>query len=293
MARPDLWDDADNARAVTKELGRVSADLDQLDTLRSALEDAEALLELSEESAAEGTSDAALDAELVETVDALGHAARGVGTAVAVLRRVRRVRRGVRSARRRGWHGRAGLDRGAAAHVPALGRTARLHGRGRRGDRGAGGRAALGHLHRPRPLRLRAAGHRARRAPPGPDVALRLAAPAPDQLRLHGRHALPRRRVLRGGDRRERPAYRHLSLLGRRGPARQQDRLRRAPDPPADRVGGLLPERAQPAPEQGQGDADPGGQAGRAGPHGAPGRAGRVERRPRSTTRGATRSVPT
>ena len=40
VARPDLWDDADNARAVTKELGRVSADLDQLDALRSALEDA-------------------------------------------------------------------------------------------------------------------------------------------------------------------------------------------------------------------------------------------------------------
>jgi peptide chain release factor 2 len=69
VARPDLWDDADNARAVTKELGRVSADLDQLDALRSALEDAEALLELSEESSAEGTGDAALDAELV---DALG-----------------------------------------------------------------------------------------------------------------------------------------------------------------------------------------------------------------------------
>ena len=46
VARPDLWDDADNARAVTKELGRVSADLDQLDALRSALEDAQALLEL-------------------------------------------------------------------------------------------------------------------------------------------------------------------------------------------------------------------------------------------------------
>jgi len=72
VARPDLWDDADNARAVTKELGRVSADLEQLETLRSALEDAEALLELSEESSTEGTGDAALDAELVDMVDALG-----------------------------------------------------------------------------------------------------------------------------------------------------------------------------------------------------------------------------
>ncbi len=72
VARPDLWDDADSARGITKELGRVSADLDQLDTLRSALEDARALLELTEESAGEGSGDASLDAELVEMVDALG-----------------------------------------------------------------------------------------------------------------------------------------------------------------------------------------------------------------------------
>ena len=72
VAKPDLWDDPDHARSVTKELGRVSADLDQLDALRGALEDARALLELTEESAAEGDRDVALDAELVETVDALG-----------------------------------------------------------------------------------------------------------------------------------------------------------------------------------------------------------------------------
>jgi peptide chain release factor 2 len=72
VARPDLWDDQDNARAVTKELGRVTDDLGQLDALRSSLDDADALLELTEESAASGARDATLDAELVETVDALG-----------------------------------------------------------------------------------------------------------------------------------------------------------------------------------------------------------------------------
>ncbi len=72
VAKPNLWDDPDHAREVTKELGRVSADLDQLDGLRSALDDASALLELTEESAAEGASDAALDAELIETVASLG-----------------------------------------------------------------------------------------------------------------------------------------------------------------------------------------------------------------------------
>jgi peptide chain release factor 2 len=66
VAAPDLWDDQDNARSVTRELGRVSDDLDQLERLRSTLDDASALLELTEESA-----DAALSAELVETVDGL------------------------------------------------------------------------------------------------------------------------------------------------------------------------------------------------------------------------------
>jgi peptide chain release factor 2 len=66
VAKPDLWDDQDNARSVTRELGRVTDDLDQLDGLRSTLDDARALLELTEESA-----DAALSAELVETVDSL------------------------------------------------------------------------------------------------------------------------------------------------------------------------------------------------------------------------------
>jgi peptide chain release factor 2 len=72
VARPDLWDDADHARAVTKELGRVTADLEQLDGLAEVLGDARALLELTEESAVAGAPDAAFSAELVETVDALG-----------------------------------------------------------------------------------------------------------------------------------------------------------------------------------------------------------------------------
>ncbi len=56
---------------VTKELGRVSADLDQLVGLRGALDDARALVELTEESAAEGARDASLETELVETVNGL------------------------------------------------------------------------------------------------------------------------------------------------------------------------------------------------------------------------------
>ena len=71
-ARPDLWNDPDMARAVTKELGRVVADLEQLEGLRSALGDAEALRELTTESAAAGSPDDALEGELTETVDSLG-----------------------------------------------------------------------------------------------------------------------------------------------------------------------------------------------------------------------------
>jgi peptide chain release factor 2 len=71
VAKPDLWNDPDHARAVTKELGQVTADLDQLAGLAAGLDDARALVELTEESAAEGARDAALETELVETVDSL------------------------------------------------------------------------------------------------------------------------------------------------------------------------------------------------------------------------------
>jgi peptide chain release factor 2 len=70
-ADPALWDDGDNARAVTTELGQVTADLEQLTGLRRDLSDAMVLLELIDESRAEGAPDGALEKELVETVDAL------------------------------------------------------------------------------------------------------------------------------------------------------------------------------------------------------------------------------
>ncbi|MGP0030898.1 MAG: peptide chain release factor 2 [Acidimicrobiales bacterium] len=70
-ARPDLWDDGDRARAVTTELGQVTADLEQLTGLRDELDEAMALRELVDESRAEGAPDASLGAELIETVDRL------------------------------------------------------------------------------------------------------------------------------------------------------------------------------------------------------------------------------
>ena len=66
-ARPDLWNDQDNARAVTSELGRLSDDIAMLDDLGRRLSDAEVLHELMVE---EG--DDSLQPELVASVDDLG-----------------------------------------------------------------------------------------------------------------------------------------------------------------------------------------------------------------------------
>ena len=65
---PDLWADQDGARAVTTELGRVTADLEEFDALDRALGDAEVLAELVAESARGGEPDASLAAELAASV---------------------------------------------------------------------------------------------------------------------------------------------------------------------------------------------------------------------------------
>jgi peptide chain release factor 2 len=70
-ARPDLWDDPDRARAVTTELGRVSDDIERLDTLRTDLDDARVLCELVAEADAAGAPEEALAAELLGSVGAL------------------------------------------------------------------------------------------------------------------------------------------------------------------------------------------------------------------------------
>ena len=59
---PDLWDDADNARAVTTELGRVTEDLELIRGLEECLSDAETLHELMQE---EGDESLRAEAEAV------------------------------------------------------------------------------------------------------------------------------------------------------------------------------------------------------------------------------------
>ena len=72
-SEPGLWDDADNARAVTTELGQVNEDLDQLSSLAEQLSDAETLNELIEE---EG--DDSLRPEIEELLDQIDRRLRAI-----------------------------------------------------------------------------------------------------------------------------------------------------------------------------------------------------------------------
>ena len=68
VARPDLWDDADEARRLTTELGKVSDDVAQVDSLVSELEEGRVLCELVSEAEAAGEPEAGLEEELIEAV---------------------------------------------------------------------------------------------------------------------------------------------------------------------------------------------------------------------------------
>jgi len=71
-ADPDLWSNQDHAREVTTELGRLSADLEDFDALRSSLDDAAVLAEFSRDALASGEADWSLLSELSETVSEIG-----------------------------------------------------------------------------------------------------------------------------------------------------------------------------------------------------------------------------
>jgi peptide chain release factor 2 len=73
-AAPQLWEDPDNARAVTTELGRLTNDLDSFDALRRTLDDAVVLGEFARESLTAGEADWSLFDELASLVEQLGHA---------------------------------------------------------------------------------------------------------------------------------------------------------------------------------------------------------------------------
>jgi peptide chain release factor 2 len=70
-ADPHLWDDQDNAREVTTELGRLTNDLEVFDALRRELDDALVLVEFSRDSLDAGDPDWPIFQELASAVDAL------------------------------------------------------------------------------------------------------------------------------------------------------------------------------------------------------------------------------
>ncbi len=70
-ADPNLWDDQDNAREVTTELGRLTNDLEVFDALRRELDDAMVLVEFSRDSLDAGDPDWPIFQELANAVDAL------------------------------------------------------------------------------------------------------------------------------------------------------------------------------------------------------------------------------
>jgi peptide chain release factor 2 len=73
-ADPNLWDDPDNARAVTTELGRLTNDLDAFDALRRSLDDVIVLAEFARQSLNAGEADWSLFDELSSSLELLGHA---------------------------------------------------------------------------------------------------------------------------------------------------------------------------------------------------------------------------
>lgn len=68
--KPDLWDDINAARSVTKELADITDDINAYDSLTASLEEAETLSELAEDEEDE-TSRRELEQELTEAADAL------------------------------------------------------------------------------------------------------------------------------------------------------------------------------------------------------------------------------
>jgi peptide chain release factor 2 len=70
-ADPNLWDDQDNAREVTTELGRLTNDLEVFDALRRELDDATVLVEFSRDSLDAGDPDWPIFRELASAVDTL------------------------------------------------------------------------------------------------------------------------------------------------------------------------------------------------------------------------------
>ena len=271
MSRPDLWDDADHAKALNAEYANLRDDVATYDGLDQALSDAEVLHELARDEGDESQEpdiEAAI-ADVSRRLDQLDLRSLFTGP----HDRVRRDRADQRQGRRRR---RPGLERDAAADVRAVVRPPRLHDVGQRDLRRDRGRHPVGRGDDLRALRLRVARRRARHPPARPDQPVRQPGSPPDELRRRAgvagdrcaRRRAQRRRRQDGG----------VPRLRCRRPARQQDVVGGAPDPRADRPRRQLAGGAQPAAEPGAGDVAAEGDARGQGRGGARRRARRDRR---------------
>ena len=285
MGEPGFWDDQATAAKVSAEHARTSRKLESFAALQADVDDLEGLVELAEE-------DPDVAAEVDGAVRLRGAAARRAGGGAPLLRPVRRGRRARHGQRRRRRDRRPGLGRDGAAHDDALGREPRLRGRAAGGERRGGGRASS----RPpsaRRARTPTACSAPRRACTGWCASRRSTRRAPPD-RVRGRRGRARDRGPgRRRDRRRRPADRHLPRLGRRRPARQQDRLGRADHAPPDGHRRPVPERALAVGQQGHRDEDAALASSSSSASASAARRSRARRARRRTSTSARRSAPT
>ena len=225
-----MWDDPKGAQEVMRERRRLDEAIGATRAIEKELADTVELMEMAE---AEG--DAALVDDAVAALAAHGRARRARQGRRLARRRGRRQRHLYRGQCRRRRHREPGLGGDAAAHVYPLGGAARHEGRARRLSCRRAGRHQVGDPDGQGGECLWLCQDRERRASAGADQPLRFQRPPPHQLLERLGLSGGRRRYRRRGER-DRPQDRHLPLVGRRRPARQHDRQRRAHHPSADRA---------------------------------------------------------
>ena len=119
MGAPGFWDDQETAAATSAEHAAVQRRLEGFRALERDVADLDELAEMASE-------DSELAAELDSQLGSIGSRLAELEEARLFSGRVRRRRRGGHGALGSGRHRLPGLGRDAPAHVPALGRTARL-----------------------------------------------------------------------------------------------------------------------------------------------------------------------
>ncbi len=286
VSRPDLWDDQDRARKVNSEYADVKGDVADFDGLAGDLEDVEVLHEMARDE-----DDASQEPEIEDAIGAIAAKLDGLELRSLFTGPHDEADAIVQINAKDG-----GVDAQDWSEMLLRMYTRWAERRGfevdhRRVLRGHRSRDHVLRVHDQGSLRLRSddgrTGHPSARA----DLAVRQPGPPPDEFcRRPGLAALgePRHR-----SRRVRRADGGLPGVGCRRSARQQDLVRRAPDPRAHRVGVGIAGGAQPVAEPREGDESPEGDVRSQGRGGAGGRVGAASPAGRPRSAGAARSAAT